>query len=91
MHPHHVGQEDIYGLVEHRRLRLDAADAPAYDSEPVDHRGVRVGADQRVGAQHPILLEDAVGQKFQVHLMANAEAWRDDPQIIERLCPPFRN
>src|SRR6185437_13678376 len=55
MHSHNVGQEDIYGLAEHRRLRLDTADAPANDSEPVDHRSVRVGADQRVGTQHPIL------------------------------------
>ena len=36
-------------LAEHRRLGLDAADAPADHAEPVDHRRVRVGADQRVG------------------------------------------
>ena len=49
MHSHHVGQEDVYRLAEHRRLCLDAADTPTYDPEPVDHRGMRVGADQRVG------------------------------------------
>ena len=36
-------------LAEHRRLGLDAADAPAEHGEAVDHRGVRVGADERVG------------------------------------------
>ena len=35
-------------LAEHRRLGLDAADAPAEHAEAVDHRRVRVGADQRV-------------------------------------------
>ena len=35
-------------LAEHRRLRLDAADAPAEHAQAVDHGGVRVGADQRV-------------------------------------------
>jgi hypothetical protein len=36
-------------LAEHRRLRLDAADAPAEHAEAVDHRGVAVGADAGVG------------------------------------------
>ena len=35
-------------LAEHRRLGLDAADAPAEHAEAVDHRRVRVGADERV-------------------------------------------
>ncbi len=43
-------------LAEQRRLGLDAADAPADDAQPVDHRGVRVGADQRVGQQDPVTL-----------------------------------
>ena len=36
-------------LAEHGRFRLDAADAPAQHREAVDHGGVAVGADQRVG------------------------------------------
>ena len=36
-------------LAEHRRLGLDAADAPSQHAEAVDHRGVRVGPDQGVG------------------------------------------
>ena len=37
------------GLAEEHGLGLDAADAPAEDAQAVDHRRVRVGADQRVG------------------------------------------
>ena len=36
-------------LPEHGGFGLDAADAPAHDAEAVDHRRVRVGADERVG------------------------------------------
>ena len=36
------------GLAEHRGFRLDAADAPAEHGKTVDHRCVRVGADERV-------------------------------------------
>ena len=36
-------------LTEHRGLGLDAADAPAEHAERIDHRRVRVGADERVG------------------------------------------
>ena len=42
-------REEVNRLPEHRGLRLDATDAPADDAEAVDHRRVRVGADQRVG------------------------------------------
>ena len=45
----HLGQKHRVGLAEHRGFRLDAADAPAEHRKAVDHGGVRVGADQRVG------------------------------------------
>ena len=44
-----VGREEVHRLAEHAGLGLDAADAPADDADAVDHRRVRVGADQRVG------------------------------------------
>jgi hypothetical protein len=45
----HFRDQHGHRLAEHRRLRLDAADAPAEHGQAVDHRGVRVGADQRIG------------------------------------------
>src|SRR3712207_7814543 len=38
----HLRDEHRHRLAEHRRLRLDAADAPAEHAEAVDHRRVRV-------------------------------------------------
>src|ERR1051326_6952469 len=43
-------------LPQHPRLGLDPADAPADDAESVDHRRVRVGADERVGVPDAVLL-----------------------------------
>ncbi len=45
----HLRDQHRHRLAEHRRLGLDPADAPAEHAEPVDHRRVRVGPDQRVG------------------------------------------
>ncbi len=48
-HADHPRRQHVDGLAEHHRLGLDAADAPADDAEPVDHRRVRVGPDDAVG------------------------------------------
>ncbi len=48
-HADDLRDEHRNGLTEHRRFRFDAADAPAEDAEAVDHRRVRVRADERVG------------------------------------------
>ncbi|HYP47097.1 MAG TPA: aconitase family protein, partial [Thermoleophilaceae bacterium] len=40
--------EHRHGLAEHRGLRLDPAHSPAEHAEAVDHRRVRVRADERV-------------------------------------------
>ena len=45
----HLRDQHRHRLAEHRRLGLDPADAPAEHAQPVDHRRVRVGPDQRVG------------------------------------------
>ena len=49
-------------LAEHRRLGLDPADAPAEHAQAVDHRRVRVGADERVGVGQRRVLVRGVGQ-----------------------------
>ncbi len=88
----HLGQQHRHRLAQHRGLRLDAAHAPADDAEPVDHRRVRVGADQRVGerADHAVLLleEDDAGQVLEVDLVHDAGAGRHHAQAAERLLAP---
>ena len=80
------------GLAQHGRLGLDAADAPAEDAQAVHHRGVAVGAVQRVriGERCPAVRRgpDALAEIFQVHLMADAGARRHDAEIVERILAP---
>ena len=52
-----VGREEVDRLAEHAGLGLDAAHAPADDADAVDHRGVAVGADQRIGIVDAVLLD----------------------------------
>ncbi len=48
-HPHDLRHQHEVGLTEHDGLGLDAAHPPAEHAQAVDHRGVRVGADDGVG------------------------------------------
>jgi hypothetical protein len=49
---HDLGDQHGDRLAQHRGLGLDPADAPAEHGRAVDHGGVAVGADQRVGIGH---------------------------------------
>ena len=75
-------------LAEHRRLGLDAADAPAEHAEPVDHRRVRVGADERVGERDAVALVDDAREVLEVDLVDDARARRDDLEVVERALAP---
>ena len=59
------------------RFGLDAADAPADDAQAVDHRGVAVGADERIGERDgpcwSLRRKTHLGQVFEVHLVHDAD------------------
>ena len=57
------------GLAEHRRLGLDPADTPAEHAEAVDHRRVRVGADERVRERLPVARLDDTREELEVDLV----------------------
>ena len=98
----HFRQHHRERLTEHRRFRLDAADAPAEHGEAVHHCRVRVGADQCVGIGnlHGCLLAVDLHlvlaaphdprQIFQIDLMADAGARGHHAEIIERALRPFQ-
>ena len=86
-------------LAEHRGLGLDAADAPAEHAEAVDHRGVRVGADQRVEvglrqagpALRPLPCHHDARQVLEIHLVHDAGAGRHDLKLSNADWPQRRN
>jgi hypothetical protein len=86
--------EHAHRLTEHRRLGLDAADAPTEDAEAVDHRGVRIGSDEGVGIGNLFALdragEDHARQVLDVHLMHDAGAGRNGREVLERLLAPAK-
>ena len=91
------GNEHGGRLAEHGGFRLDAADAPAEHRKAIDHGGVAVGADERVGkgifdglAVDLLLLgPDGAGEIFEIDLMADAGAGRHDAEIVEGALAPF--
>ena len=87
-----VGDQHGDRLAKHRGLGLDAADAPAENSESVDHRGMAIGAIKRVriGENLAVILRgpDALAEIFQIYLMADAGAGGHDTEIVECLLAP---
>ena len=83
-----LGDEHRDRLSQHRRLCLDPADAPAEHPEPVDHRRVRVGADERVGERLAVPLLDHTRQELQVDLVADAGIGWDGLEVRERTLTP---
>ena len=75
-------------LAEHRGLGLDASDAPAEHAEPVHHRRVRVGADDRVGIRLAVALLDHAGEELEVHLVADAGVRRHGLEVREGALAP---
>ena len=91
LHADDLRDQHRHWLPEHRGLGLDAADAPSKDAQTVDHRRVRVGADERVGVQRaPVLaLHDDPGQVLEVDLVHDALVRRHDLEVAKRRLPPL--
>ena len=64
VHAHHIGRQEIDGLTEHARLGLDATNAPTHYAEPIDHSGMRVGADERIRVVDALFFQYALRQIF---------------------------
>ena len=75
-------------LAEHRGLGLDPADAPPENAEPVDHRRVRVGPDERVRERDAVAVLDDACEVLEVDLVTDARAGRHHLEAAERLLAP---
>ena len=86
----HLRDQHRHRLAEHRRLGLDPAHAPAEHAEAVDHRRVRIGADQGVGIGEVLLVvhEHDPGQVLEVDLMDDAGVGRDDAEVVKGALAP---
>src|SRR5439155_26983413 len=87
---HNLWSDHENRLPEHARLGLDSADAPSQNSQAVDHRCVRIGADQRIRKSDSVADLHDFRQKLQIHLMHDAGGGRDDVEVAKRLLPPLK-
>ena len=85
----HLGNQHRDRAPEHRGLGLDSADAPSDHAQPVDHRGMRVGAEHAIGIGLAVLRgENHRREVFEIHLMHDAGVGRHHAEIIERALAP---
>ena len=91
-HPDHDRGEQEQRLAEHAGLSLDAADAPAEHADAIDHRRVRIGADERVRQcrAHAVDLAhlDHLRQVLEVDLVHDSHPRRHHPEPLKRLLGP---
>ena len=89
---HHHRRRQIGRLPEQRRFRLDPAHAPAEHAQAIDHRGVRVGAEQRVGQRDaPLgigLYLHHAAQSLEVYLVADSHPRGDHAEVVKCLLGP---
>ena len=90
--PDDLRHQKVDRLAEQHRLGLDAADSPAQHPQGIDHRRVRVGADERVRKSDGHFPDAAHrhdrGQVLQVDLVHDTGAWWYDPEVPKRLLGP---
>ena len=90
VHTHDLRHQESDRLAEHAGLCLNATHTPGHNTQPVNHGGVGIGTHQCVRIVNAVFLHDAAGQVFQIHLMDDTGAGRDDGECLECLLSPFQ-
>ena len=75
------------GLAQHGRLCFDAANTPAQYTDTVNHRGVRVGAYERIRVSPVFTVHiggpNTLSEIFKVHLVTDTRTGRHNAEIIK--------
>ncbi len=85
----HFGEQHIDRLTDHDGLGFDATDAPSNNTQPVDHRRMRVGADERVRVKDTVVIPYDLGEILEVHLVNDSGGRRNDPEVVEGSLSPL--
>ena len=90
---HYVRREHVNRLAQHSGFRFDAAHAPADHTQTIDHGGVAVGANQRVGVVQRLgsaaLDMHTAREVFEVDLVHDAKARRHHAKSVKGLHAPL--
>ncbi len=93
-HADDLRDEHRYRLAEHGGFGFDSAHAPAEHAKSVDHRGMRIGSDQRVGIGERLAGfavgsdEDHAREVLEVDLVHDAGVGRHDGEVLEGCLSP---
>ncbi len=87
---YNIRRKKINRLPKHPCLCFDTANAPADDSDAVDHRRVRIRTDQRIREINTLTLKHTFRQIFEIHLMDDTYARRHDAKAVKRLRSPLQ-
>ena len=90
LEPNNLGEDHGDLLTAHDGLSLQTTNTPSTDTETVDHRGVRVGTDNRVRVQKTVLVKDGATEELQVDLMNNTGTRGDNEEIVKGLSTPLQ-
>jgi hypothetical protein len=83
-----VGQAHPRGAAQHHALGFQPADTDGEHAKRVDHRRVRVGADQRVRIGHAALCLNHGRHALEIDLVQDAVPGRDHVDVLEGLLGP---
>ncbi len=77
-------------MSEHDGLGLDSTDTPSDDSETVNHSGMTVSSDDRVGIKNTVSFENNWRKPLQVDLMNDTVAGWYDSQVVKGFFTPLK-
>ena len=81
-------------LSKHCRFSFNTANAPAKNTQTIDHSGVGIGTNAgiRIGYRVAVFFSrpNTLGKVFKIDLMANAGPRGNNAEIPEGLLPPFQ-
>ncbi len=76
-------------MAEHDRFGFDAANSPAEDAQPIDHRRVAIGAHQCVCEPTTVFLTGDIGNPLEIYLVDNPSPRGDGTESFKTLLTPF--
>ena len=87
-----MGNHHGDGLAKHSGFGFNTADSPPQDAEAIDHGGMRIGADKRVGIGRAMAIrlmnKNYASEIFEIDLVDDAGIGRHDCQVAKRGLAP---
>jgi len=91
VHAHDVGCQEVNRLAQHRGFGFNAADSPTDNAQSIDSSWCANRYRPNYRDSKDRVFPDALTKEFQIDLVTDAYARRNDAKAVERLHAHFRN